>query len=544
MIARRRPVVAATVVAVSVVLVAVTDTFVAAPVPTSPAVDVLPSEDAVSGDVVCAVGDGREGTSTSVDLVRPGSPGDPPGVADVRRIGGQDPGTVGDVRLFPGAGARLELDGDEAAAGTASWAGGPIATARSWRIDGDDDLPPGTAAGPCAPTTAATTWTVPGLITSGGHQASLRLANPHPTGATVAIGFLTPDGSQNPTRLRNVSVAAGETLEVDLNEFLPEEDDLAAIVEVASGRVAVEGVQLTRNAIGGVDGVSLLQASTTPTEIATVPWVVAGDDRTSWLWIANATDRTAPVELTVHTEDGGVVASGLAEVEVPPGTVRRVDLRGTLGDGVESAAVTARSEGVPVTVSGVVRLAGDEVDDTGFAVQLGAASDDPVWTIAGGPTEERTEQLRLVNPGSEPAVVDVALWNGTTASQPDELTEIEVPPGALVALPLAAVLGDVPSWAATVRATTGTVVVGQVGSGDPSGPRHLVAGAGVPSAWWRTSGDAPAVRDAPGTTQRLGTGLGIRPEDPLAPDDEVDAPEPAAPSEPGADEPEGATDAG
>jgi hypothetical protein len=534
-----RPAVALGMLIASLALVGVADALVGpAPDPVaspSPA----PGVEAVSGRSVCALGDDRDGATAVVDVVRPGPTGDAPAGVEVEQFEAGDLVDTATTRLFPGAGSRTVVEVGEAGASDVRWSSAPAVTTRSWRTDGGEDLPPGTAAGPCVPGTAATSWTVPGLTTTGGAEARLRIANPHGTGATVAVGFLTPEGPEDPTRLRNLSVGPRETIELVVNEYAPEQDDLAAVVEVASGRVAVEGVQLHRSAIGGVDGVSLLQAATEPAETWTVPWLIDGEDRTSWLWIANRTDRSAPVELTYHTEAGGIVPELLAEVSVPPGTVRRIDLTGTLPEGLESAALTARSDGVPITVSGVAELSSDTVDDTGFAVQLGAPATDAVWTLTGTGREGRNEQLRLVNPGSEPATVDATLWDGSQASQPDELTGIEVAPGALVVVPLQGLLEGAPWWALTVRADSGEVVVGSVGQGDPDGPRHLVAVTGAPSAWWTTA-RAPERRAAPGTAQRLGTELGIAPLDPLAPTEDATPPPPAAEER---DEAEGTPDA-
>jgi hypothetical protein len=533
-----RPAVALGMLIVSLALVGVADALVGpAPEPVASSVD-APSVEAVSGRTVCAVGDARDGTTAVVDVVRPGRSGDAPAGVEVEQFEAGDQSATSTTRLFPGAAARTTIEVGEAGASDVRWSSAPAVTTRSWRSDGEEDLPPGTAAGPCVPGTAATSWTVPGLTTTGGAEARLRIANPHGTGATVAVGFLTPEGPDDPTRLRNLSVGPRETIELVVNEYAPEQDDLAAVIEVASGRVAVEGVQLHRSAIGGVDGVSLLQAATEPAETWTVPWLIDGEDRTSWLWIANRTDRSAPVELTYHTEAGGTVPELLAEVSVPPGTVRRIDLTGTLPEGLESAALTARSDGVPITVSGVAELSAEEVDDTGFAVQLGAPQMDAVWTLTGTGREGRNEQLRLVNPGSEPATVDATLWDGSQASQPDELTGIEVAPGALVVVPLQGLLEGAPWWALTVRATSGEVVAGSVGQGDPDGPRHLVAGTGAPSLWWTTD-RSPERRAAPGTAQRLGTELGIAPIDPLAPTEDGTPPPPATEER---DEAEGSPD--
>jgi hypothetical protein len=534
-----RPTLALLMLVCSLAAVGVADALVDPPPgPETPAVG-EPGAEAVSGRAVCAAGDAREGTSAVVDVVRPGQPGDAPAAAEVEQFAGGDLVASATNRLFPGAAARTEVEVDAGGAADVRWSSAPTVTTRSWRFAGDDDeLPPGTAAGPCVPGTAATSWTVPGLTTTGGAEARLHIANPHATGATVAVGFLTPEGPDDPTRLRNLSVGPRETLELELDEYAPEQDDLAVVVEVASGRVAVEGVQLRSEDIGGIDGVSLLQAATDASEAWTVPWLIDGDERSSWLWIANATDRSAPVELTYHTEEGGAQPELLSEVAVPPGTVRRIDLTGTLPEGLEAAALTARSDGVPITVSGAAELAAEDPDDTGFAVQLGAPATDEVWTLTGTYREGRNEQLRLVNPGSEPATIDATLWDGSQASQPEELSGIEVPPGALVLVPLQGLLEGVPSWALTVRASEGEVVAANVGSGDPDGPRHLVASVGAPSAWWTTA-RAPERRAAPGTAQRLGTELGIAPIDPLAPTEDG-TPDPPSTEE--ADDAEGSVD--
>lgn len=541
---RGRPVVGLGLLVASLALVGVTDAFVDLSAPPAPAPSVSAGAESVSGRAVCAVGDARPGTSATIDVVRPGPAGDAPASADLATFvdGGSE--ELGTTRLFPGEAARTRIDAGAGSATDVRWSGGPTTTAREWRLEGEEDLPPGTAAGPCASGTAATNWTVPGLTTAGGGEARLHLANPHDTGATVAVGFLTPEGPQDPTRLRNVSVGPRETVELEVNEYAPEQQDLAAVVEVASGRVAVEGVQLVRSAIGDIDGVSLLRAATEAAGSWTVPLVIDGQARRSWLWIANRTDRSAPVELTYHTPDGGVVPELLSEVAVPPGTVRRVDLTGTLPEDLETASLTARSDGVPITVSGTAELGGD-TEDTGFAVQLGAPATDPVWTLTGTARDGRTEQLRLINPGSEPATVDATLWNGTESQQPPELAGLEVPPGAMVTVPFHELLEADGAWALTVTAAVGEVVAATIGSGDPGDARHLVASVGAPSAWWRTLQDA-ALRRAPGTAQRLGTELGIQPIDLLAPpedgspDPPSEADDPAGP--PPGDEADGSVD--
>lgn len=453
------------------------------------------------GAWTCAVGDGRPGTQLSVSAVSPGSQGLRPGRLQLGSIGDGELDLDDPAWVFPGTSVHAGLEGEEIAA-FARWYDQPVALYRHWRLAGDDDLPPGRAQGPCQ-AQESDRWWIPGMSTAGGHEARVRLANPYETDATVAVRLVTPEGPVEPTVLQNLTVQGRSTTEVEINEHLPERDDVAVEVEMIAGRLTAEGYQLVRQAIGDVDGVSLLASADEPSTTWTIPWAAEADDRRSWLWLLNPGDRPAPVELTLHGGDGGIAPEGLARVTVEPGQLRRIDLRGTFPENLSSAGVTVRSEGVPVVASGAVRLEASDPAEAGMAVQLGARASDS-WVVAGGSTEARAEQLRLVNPGSQPATVDVTLWDGAETHRPDGFSAIEVPPGALVPLDLDAELGEVAEWSAVVEARAGQLVVGHVGQGGP-GARELVAGPAASGAAWAPGGPAMASRHEPGLTQRLGT---------------------------------------
>jgi len=406
--------------------------------------------------------------------------------------------------VFPSSDRRTDaVQADGPAASWLRWRDGVAAVSREWRLEEVSGYPDATVSGPCTTTSAATT-VVPGLSTVGGEEARLRLANPHDGPASAAISFATPGDRQAPLVLQNLSIPAGSVREVVVNDVLPERADLAAVVEVTSGRLAVEGLQVARAAIGGVDGVALLQATTTPAEDWTVPWIVDDEVTEGWLWVLNRGQRTATVELTLHTEAGGEVPAGLTEVSVPEGELRRVDLTGTLPEDVTEAAVTARSNGVPIIVSGGVSRTGEDVARTGIAVQLGAVSDTR-WVVSGAANEVRRERLRLINPEAEAASVDITVFDGVQTRTPEALQGIEVPAGATRTVSLEDVLSPTSRWSAFVTATSGAVVVGRVGSDGGGGPLHLVAGAAVPSDSWSATGSGLRPVARPGLVTQLGT---------------------------------------
>ncbi|MFA9430082.1 DUF5719 family protein [Egicoccus sp. AB-alg2] len=484
----------------------------------SPAVAAPAAEAAVSGAWTCPVGDGREGSELAITAARPGDVGAGPGLLELDVLEQGEARPSASPPVFPGAHVRTRVQGDADLATFARWSEGPVAVSREWRLEEIDDVPEATVAGPCQHA-LSDRWVLPGMSTEGGHEARIRAANPFATDATVAVGFVTPEGPQEPLALQNLTVPAHGTLELTVNEALPEQPDLTAVVRVLSGRALVEGYQLARSEIGDVDGASLLSPSTAPAESWTVPWVSEAEGDTSWLWVVNLGDRPAPVELTLHTPDGGVPPEGLSELTVAPGQVRRVDLRGTLPEGVTAAAVTARSDGAPIHVAGAVLRGDDDTERTGFAVQLGIPSTDDAWLVSGGASAGRTERLDVVNPGSEPARFSVTLFNGATILRPDELADLEVGPGQSLPVLLNEALGEVDGWSAQVVASEGELVVGRVAA-TRSGVLSLVAHAGIPSAAWSPAGTSLVVQPEPGVVQRLGTARGIQAPDPLGRVDE------------------------
>ncbi len=438
-------------------------------------------------------------------IARPGGPGSSP--AQLERLDLLDDATprVDLPAVFPGGEVRTRGPIDEAtpAASVVRWRDGAVAVHREWRLDGLDGYPPALVAGPCTRSSAGI-HVVPGLSTDGGNEARLRLANPHLSPASVAVRFATPGEVEAPLALRNISVPPRSVRELVVNDTLPERTDLAALVEVTSGRLAVEGLQLARAAIGGVDGASLLASTTRPGESWTVPWLVDDDDHASWLWVVNLGERTASVELTLHTEDGGELPLGLSQVSVPEGELRRVDLTGTLPEGVTEVALTARSNGVPIVVSGGVVRADEQAERTGLAVQLGAAASSR-WVTSGRAGEDRREVLVISNPEGEPAIVDITFFAGVQAVAPESLREVEVPAGSRRLVDLQEALPASGGWTAFVSARQGAVVVGRVGSTDGSEPLELVASPATSSAQWlaTSSGLRPTVR--PGLVTQLGT---------------------------------------
>ena len=383
------------------------------------------------------------------------------------------------------------------------WADRAVAAWQEWRTDGAPGQPRGVAAATCLPTDPAL-QTVLGMRTDGGFEALLRLANPFEVDATFAVTLLTDDGVVEPIALRNVSVPAGERVTVRLNDHVPEQSDVAAVVTIGAGRLAVEGLQRAVAAVGGIEGIAVLPPVTAPSVTWTFPWLPVGPDVDGAVWVLNPEPRPVVVELTLHTPQGATVP--LEEsVEIPGGTVVRLDTVDLVTDGSRTSGLTLRSETTGVLASaGGVFLSGDP-SRTGLVAFAGAPVPDAEWSVAGAVLEGRDTVLHVVNLDEVTASLRVVLTTSRREAAPDaaegtdgagapvtagdeQLTTVVIEPGTLapgatLRIPLPVEGAD--AFSAVVDGGRALVV-----SRTTTGRELLepVAVAASPSSAWRLSG--------------------------------------------------------
>lgn len=498
-----------------VVLVVVAVTIELAAPPTTPqaAETRVAQAPAQSGVWYCPVTAGEEESA----VVTVAAAGDTPAEVTLVRYGEDGPVTDEPVTVAPGAETVVSLDAAAASSPVAvRWRGGP-ATA-SYRVDGDVDSEAPCAAGP------SPTWYVAGLDTVGDTRSVLHLFNPFTVDAVARIVFGTPQGPAALVLTEQIVVPAGSALKVDVDEVQPEVADLAARIEVETGRLAVQGEVVYA---GG--GRALVPAVGSPSTLAAVGYGRHDEGGTSHLSIFNPSEREAAVEVTVSAPrlDGTSLPS---EITVPAGAVVRVPLEGA-SEAAQFGIAVRSLNGVGVVSARTVVERDDAGRRVGVATALPPARE---WSVIGGGTEGRQAQVHLYNPGSEPVTADV-LADGAPATWQDLVIE----PNSYSRLDLAEAgqRAGVP-----LRVLADGPVTAQLFSRTGEERPGLWTPLGVPARAWTGPASRPTVRRDP-LLSREPAELRSEAEDPVAPaplpaptEAPSDAPS-EAPSEPAATEP-------
>jgi len=467
---------------------------------TSPVVDLVlaaPSALAASGaqDASGTAGDGD--VARGLSLVQQA----PADVADRRTIGNV---IAGDHRML-----RPELGADGWLWN--GWADLPLIAWREWRSAGGPGVPEGIVAGECS-AAFGSRQTLLGMRTDGGHEAFLEVANPFPADATFAVTFVTPDGVVEPLALRNISVRSGTRTSVRLNDHVPEESDLVAIVDVGAGRVALEGLQRSLAGVEGIGGLALVPVVEVPTTTPVFPWLVAGPATEGTVWLYNPSARRVEVTLAVHTGAGAELPEFLPELELAAGELRAVDVADLAPAADAPFALTLRSRPDAIHAAMGVRYSDEDVARTGIVVMPAAERGDLRWLVAGRTDPARTTLLHVVNLEDVEQQVQIRLTLRQADS--DTTTEVEVgavtlPAGAARSIVLPLPGGDEPpaSWVAEASGG-GAIVVARVAAGESR--RDPLGTLATPSRRWLEPFTALGAREAQGWVGRLRTGADLR----------------------------------
>jgi hypothetical protein len=291
-----------------------------------------------------------------------------------------------------------------------------------------------------------------GLGAAAKHSSVLELVNPDHGPADADISLIASRGPVEAPSLRGITVPGGSSLRVELAREIPLRGEISAEVVVSRGRVGVFVVDTYDELGRGNAGVDWLAAQQ-PSEVLTILGLPSGAGSRA-LVVANDGDDEARVVVRVVTSDSAFRPEGLDDIRVPPHSVVRVPLTGSLGQAVKDGAVGVQLEATrPVTATLRSFVAGDISD----AVPLTPFSEATQAILPDG-------QSTVLLSSAFVAAAEVVSYNG---DGDQKTSAVDLSPGRTVSvkLPKDAVLVTVTPSSAPVRGAVvttdgGTSVLG------------------------------------------------------------------------------------
>ena len=271
-----------------------------------------------------------------------------------------------------------------------------------------------------------------------GAEERIVIYNPFPDEAVVGINLFTPDGPEGNANLaEGQAVPAGETLVVEINEFIRQERFVGASVVANRGRV-IAWRALQVNSEDRPEGVQFSLGATAPATEWYFPEGGLGkgvDERVSLL---NPTDEEAVATVSLVTGEETLQPPKLVEVLVPPQTLQPLALREYVGGSdsdLGGAGVVIRTSSGAVVAERSVYY--ETSDLTGVASEVGAARIATGWYLGPAVSAPETDSVILLNPSAEPARVSLSLRSSAGAPlRPAELQDVALKEGTRRKIPL------------------------------------------------------------------------------------------------------------
>ncbi|KAA1422451.1 hypothetical protein FE697_015005 [Mumia zhuanghuii] len=280
----------------------------------------------------------------------------------------------------------------------------------------------GLAVGAC-PRPAPERWFV-GAGGSTERSTALVLTNTSTSPGVVDLTMYGGAGEVEGVGATGIVVDPGTSKTVRLAQLTAGEAELAVRVVVRRGAVAAAAVDVTRQGVSTPAGSEFLPSSALPATDVTVAGV-PGDQSARTLLVANPSDRTATVALSIATKDGAFTPTGLETVDIAPQSVTPVRLPADISPRAYAVRLTSD---VPVTAS--VRttvgsdvaysVAADAWEGTAVVpVQMGRALAPGSMRVIVTPGGEETSSVRVTahaEDGTEVGNAELEAPGGTTTT--------------------------------------------------------------------------------------------------------------------------------
>jgi hypothetical protein len=179
------------------------------------------------------------------------------------------------------------------------------------------------AASPCVE--PRSTWWFTGAGATLDHTSRLVIANVDPGPAVVDVRVLGESGPVSTIGTRGITIAPGAVRTIALTDIAPQGSDLSIQVQASRGRVAAAVSDSFASAPGAAAGKEWLPDQGAASRVVRIAATPSGS-RHETLLLANPTQLNALVGLRIEGKDGEFRPVQHAQIQVPPGSTRAVDI--------------------------------------------------------------------------------------------------------------------------------------------------------------------------------------------------------------------------
>jgi hypothetical protein len=277
---------------------------------------------------------------------------------------------------------------------------------------------------------ASTKWYFPEGSSALGFDERLILYNPFPDEAVARVTLYTPGGEITKARLtEGIPVPAGETRVVKVNDFVPPEKVLGAVVEMGRGRAVAWRASL----IDAKEQPTGLQFTLGANATAESWYLPAGsieegiDERVSLL---NPSNQEAIVSLSLVTSEETLQPPRLVDIRLPARTTTRLLLAELVGKRQQNLG----GVGVVVTSTNSVGIVAERTlwydisAVTGTSSEVGGQVTRELWLVPPALLKPVTDTIVVLNPGLDRARVSLALLGPRGPKRPSRLQDVVVGP--------------------------------------------------------------------------------------------------------------------
>ena len=288
----------------------------------------------------------------------------------------------------------------------------------------------GEAAARCSDRASAHWYFAAGASTLGVDERLL-IYNPFPDEAVVKVTFMTPLGEQAKGNLAKVPVSAKSFTVIRVNNFIRLERSLGVRIDAKRGRV-VAWRFMYDNPDEGPSGAQLSLGAAATSDTWFFPEGSVGTDVVERISIVNPGDEEASVTVSLSSGEEILQPEGLVEMSLPPGESRSVNIAEGLSNRQRElggvSAIVQSTNGVGIVAERAIRY--DAGRTSGSSSELGATRTAESWWVPPATLHPTTDLVVVMNPGSAPATVDLAIVFGRDdARTPGALQDRELPPG-------------------------------------------------------------------------------------------------------------------